>query len=151
MKNPNFVLSYRKGNGSPLFLSLSWRDGRADWNLAEGWKSLRCKDLICPCVTVFKPLQFHSCLDENLKSPSASDGKLKQFLALGGGHERVNLVSGNLVSLLWRSFCGIFGSFVMWALAEFYMHFSSPKIAGISFLAEMHKDPITGLDPILQV
>lgn len=31
------------------------------------------------------------------------------------------------------------------------MHFSSLKIAGISFLAEVHKDPITGLDPILQV
>lgn len=59
---------------------------------------MRCKDLIF--MSVLKPLWFHSGLDENLESPSASDRKLKQFLALSGGHERVNLVSGNLVSLL---------------------------------------------------
>lgn len=42
----------------------------------------------------------HSGLDKNLESPSASDRKVKQFLALDSGHERVNLVSGNLVNLL---------------------------------------------------
>jgi len=62
---------------------------------------VRCKDLIRPYVTVvLKPLEFHSCLEEDLKSPNASDGKLMQFLALGGGHKKVKLVSGSLVSLL---------------------------------------------------
>lgn len=88
----------------------------------------------------------HSGLDKNLESPSASDRKVKQFLALDSGHERVNLVSGNPVNLLWHTLCANFvRSLLIWIKTEFYLWFSSLRIIRISFLAKLHKDPITSL------